>query len=291
VPDVPTIVNIADELTAVPTGATILAAPASAAFELAHVLTADHPVLETHLVFPAGDRWSVSELSENVLRPSQLTTPVRRVIVVGAADAMTAATADKALKTWEEPLSDTVFVLASEHPEKLPTTVRGRAHVTWAPESTAPEQLAATLVARGATVDLAAAAVTMTSDFVLADAASRTAEAAAELQAALDTPLQSATPTAAAHFCVAHLAALAASYPVKERPVVIRAGVRRVLDGWHAAVAESLRTGIPDADRLEAAEQLVAVLRRARLALDVFVDPVLVVASVLVTTPVPRPVS
>ncbi len=67
---------------------------------------------------------SIRHLSELTGLKSQY--HARRVVIVSPAEAMNANAANALLKTLEEPAADTLLLLVSSHPARLPATVRSR---------------------------------------------------------------------------------------------------------------------------------------------------------------------
>lgn len=86
--------------------------------------------LDIHEARPESDRWKVAELDELVIRPCTLRPFERTHVTVVDADRMAPAAWDRLLKTLEEPPGGSHFWFAVKDPDRLPTTIRGRASHT-----------------------------------------------------------------------------------------------------------------------------------------------------------------
>lgn len=78
-----------------------------------------------------------------------------KVMIIWQPEKMNASSANKLLKLLEEPPAQTVFLLVSEHPEQLLTTIQSRVQTIRVPRL--PDQtIATTLAQKGMTPDQAA---------------------------------------------------------------------------------------------------------------------------------------
>lgn len=82
------------------------------------------------------------EAVRSLVRQSTLSAGGARVALVAPAEAMTQAAANAFLKTLEEPPGNTVFVLVSDAPGRLPATIRSRCRKTAIPPPPRSEALA-----------------------------------------------------------------------------------------------------------------------------------------------------
>jgi len=117
---------------------------------------------------PLGDRWSVAEIEELILKPTHRYPVERHILIIERADSMDPRCADRLLKTLEEPPSSTTFVLCATDASRIPATIRGRVehHLELEPASaqTRIEALVAYGVERSAAqeaVELAGPAVSL----------------------------------------------------------------------------------------------------------------------------------
>lgn len=82
------------------------------------------------------------EAVRGLVRQSTLSAGGARVAIVAPAEAMTQAAANAFLKTLEEPPGNTVFVLVSDAPGRLPATIRSRCRKAAIPPPPRSEALA-----------------------------------------------------------------------------------------------------------------------------------------------------
>ncbi len=99
----------------------------AAANQIAAKVLGDALANDFRVVEPAGSAWTVDELSTEICSPAALKPTVRNVIVIVGADRMAPLTADKLLKTVEEPGADTLFLACCRDRNKLSNTILGRA--------------------------------------------------------------------------------------------------------------------------------------------------------------------
>lgn len=104
---------------------------------------------------PGTDRWTVSEVDDLVISPSQLKAYERNVIVVRAAGAMDTRTAEHLLKTIEEPPAPSLFIFVVRSAAELLPTIVGRAGAVLTLEMAGGDMVARDLVADGAPEDIA----------------------------------------------------------------------------------------------------------------------------------------
>ena len=233
--------------------------------------TAATRLTDARVVTPATDNWTVDEVHELLVSPAARMPQVRNVLVAMDADRMSAACADHVLKIIEEPVAPTTFVLCVSAADALPATIRGRAGwVVRLPVTS--DALAAWLVGRGLTQDLATQAVRhlSTSAALLAQLAAAPEEAAAlvALAAHPPPPAHATSAARAAGILLAAVATRATEDPLfgAERSVpATRRRTRRlasaVLASWRAAGA----SGVDHADLSVTAQRRMA---SALVALD-----------------------
>lgn len=96
-----------------------------------------------------NERWSLADLEQQVIAPSQLTPAHRCIVVVEDADLMDRAAADRLLKVVEEPVNGCLFIFSTTDAERLPVTIRSRATTVLKLDIASSGERVAALVAQG----------------------------------------------------------------------------------------------------------------------------------------------
>lgn len=262
---------------------------ALAATAVAAAIVGDE-LADLRLPVPDGDRWTVAEVTDQLIGGTRLVPVRRNVIVVPFADQMGPGCADHLLKTIEEPSAPSLFLFAVTDPELLLTTIRGRASVEVAVETIpATERAAALAASAGIAQEAALRLVTLAGQQVtLAQVPNAVAadQVLEELEAGFGPELGSPAPVTTATGQVAAFEQLAKritkaagerSAPAVRRAV--RTLARQALDAWEAAepvhVADAIRA--QDTGRVHDSYRRLAAIGRARaeLALNAPVPAVL----------------
>ena len=87
------------------------------------VITAQHPAI--HCLAPE-DKYITIEAIRNLIDKTHLTTKSWQIFLIRSADTMHPAAANALLKTLEEPTPNTLILLTSAAPQRLPATIRSR---------------------------------------------------------------------------------------------------------------------------------------------------------------------
>ena len=230
--------------------------------------------LDVRVARSEGDRWTVAEVSEQVIAPSMLRPIDRTVIVVERADSMDQAAAEHLLKIVEDPPQGCLFMFAVQNIDALLATLRSRTSAEVAVRL-APVRERAAVLAEGTGISVVQAKqiVELCGDLSsLAELVAATPDAVGALEV-FNASLFSKTPTATAVECAMKLEQLAqlgdpfvrnAGASRNEQLVRSRTRtlVRHLFASWEKQVAEILRR-----DRLGVDDY--AACTRAATALEI----------------------
>ena len=170
---------------------------------------------DTRLLSPESDRWTLDELSIQVLEPAKVSPAFRHVFVIDAADRMDQRLADRLLRLLEEPPSPATFVLCVSSFDALPVTLQGRCEKVVLIESATSSERAEALISAGVARPAAETAIRLAGRAIaLAPLLARDAQIASLASRLLDHPAwdSSATPIADADEILALCSQLAASW-------------------------------------------------------------------------------
>jgi hypothetical protein len=218
-----------------------------AATELAINLTPlPYQGIDVRIARLENERWSLAELEQQVISPSQLTPAHRCVIVVEDADLMDRTAADRLLKVVEEPPNGCLFIFATTDVMRMPVTLRSRATRVLELDIASPAERVSALVEKGVEKSRAALCVERCGDmWDLTLLASRDDESFAA-SAVFDTSVvQDKAFTAAAEVALA-LEKVGLLGTSKKNEVAARAATRRactrLLDVFAKQLQDALRT-------------------------------------------------
>lgn len=218
-----------------------------AATELAINLTPlPYQGIDVRIARLENERWSLAELEQQVISPSQLTPAHRCVIVVEDADLMDRTAADRLLKVVEEPPNGCLFIFATTDVMRMPVTLRSRATRVLELDIASPAERVSALVEKGVEKSRAALCVERCGDmWDLTLLASRDDESFAA-SAVFDTSvIQDKAFTAAAEVALA-LEKVGLLGTSKKNEVAARAATRRactrLLDVFAKQLQDALRT-------------------------------------------------
>jgi hypothetical protein len=218
-----------------------------AATELATNLTPlPYQGIDVRIARLENERWSLAELEQQVISPSQLTPAHRCVIVVEDADLMDRTAADRLLKVVEEPPNGCLFIFATTDVMRMPVTLRSRATRVLELDIASPADRVSALVEKGVEKSRAALCVERCGDmWDLTLLASRDDESFAA-SAVFDTSvIQDKAFTAAAEVALA-LEKVGLLGTSKKNEVAARAATRRactrLLDVFAKQLQDALRT-------------------------------------------------
>ena len=218
-----------------------------AATELAINLTPlPYQGIDVRIARLENERWSLAELEQQVISPSQLTPAHRCVIVVEDADLMDRTAADRLLKVVEEPPNGCLFIFATTDVMRMPVTLRSRATRVLELDIASPADRVSALVEKGVEKSRAALCVERCGDmWDLTLLASRDDESFAA-SAVFDTSvIQDKAFTAAAEVALA-LEKVGLLGTSKKNEVAARAATRRactrLLDVFAKQLQDALRT-------------------------------------------------
>lgn len=246
----------------------------------------DARVSDVHIARPSGDRWTIEELEELVIRPAYLTPVDRTVIVLDAADRMDTGCAEHLLKTVEEPPSRCSFIFVVQHVENLLVTMRSRTQsILRASAPSAAEQIAV-LLKTGCSRDSAASAQRRLGDLTLLAEKACSDPAVMELTDVFDTHIYNASSFTTAATLAQRLEDLAklgdpfsVRTPDKEKAAkdtVVRARTRtltrHMLSIWQQQVSDALQTAGLTRSELARAKVAAAALDDAHEALERYVS-------------------
>lgn len=92
---------------------------------------ANSPRSEDILIsYPVEDRWSIESIKSEIISKSILAPYNRNYIIIANTDSISSSGFDKLLKTLEEPVSPTTFILITSSAQVLPKTILSRAQFT-----------------------------------------------------------------------------------------------------------------------------------------------------------------
>ena len=218
-----------------------------AATELATNLTPlPYQGIDVRIARLENERWSLAELEQQVISPSQLTPAHRCVVVVEDADLMDRTAADRLLKVVEEPPNGCLFIFATTDVMRMPVTLRSRATRVLELDIAPPADRVSALVEQGVEKSRAALCVERCGDmWDLTLLASRDDESFAA-SAVFDTSvIQDKAFTAAAEVALA-LEKVGLLGTSKKNEVAARAATRRactrLLDVFAKQLQDALRT-------------------------------------------------
>jgi hypothetical protein len=217
------------------------------------VPTAQARAADTHLLVPEGESWTTAEIHNELLAPSQLTPLVRNVFFVQEANTISPALFDHLLKTIEEPLAPTTFILAAPSAQSLPLTIRSRASQVLALQPTHAD-LARWLLSAGLPDELCQRAARVLPDAaVLLAGLTDRPELAEKLVHAAHTLPDRRTPATLAHALAELITIIAettidptasSTMPASKEATQARRRARRiarsVLDAWRTLTVEAL---------------------------------------------------
>jgi len=193
-----------------------------------------------------NERWSLAELEQQVISPSQLTPAHRCVVVVEDADLMDRTAADRLLKVVEEPPNGCLFIFSTTDVMRMPVTLRSRATRVLELDIASTAERVSALVEKGVEKSRAALCVERCGDmWDLTLLASRDDESFAA-SAVFDTSVvQDKAFTAAAEVALA-LEKVGLLGTSKKNEVAARAATRRactrLLDVFAKQLQDALRT-------------------------------------------------
>ena len=218
-----------------------------AATELATNLTPlPYQGIDVRIARLENERWSLAELEQQVIAPSQLTPAHRCVVVVEDADLMDRTAADRLLKVVEEPPNGCLFIFSTTDVMRMPVTLRSRATRVLELDIASTAERVSALVEKGVEKSRAALCVERCGDmWDLTLLASRDDESFAA-SAVFDTSvIQDKALTAAAEVALA-LEKVGLLGTSKKNEVAARAATRRactrLLDVFAKQLQDALRT-------------------------------------------------
>lgn len=193
-----------------------------------------------------NERWSLADLEQQVISPSQLTPAHRCIVVVEDADLMDRAAADRLLKVVEEPPNGCLFIFSTTDASRLPVTIRSRATRVLELDIASPAERVAALVAKGVEKPRAVLCVERCGDMWDLTLLSSRDNESFEASAVFDTSVfqeNAFTPGAEVTAALEKVGQLGTS---KKNEVVARAATRRacnrLLDVFAKQLQDALRT-------------------------------------------------
>jgi len=186
---------------------------------LAHAtLTGPNADLDIRHATPAGDRWTIGEVDEQILAPARLQAFERTHVIIADADQMAPAAFDHLLKAVEDAPSGAQFWFCVTAPDTLPVTIRGRAAASLTARPLPPAARIEQLTGAGLDPGDAARVVAAAGDDTRLALAATTADLLEPLERYAHAPLTpartaTATPTAAADRILADVITLATALP------------------------------------------------------------------------------
>lgn len=233
----------------------------------------EHRAVDLIVAAPEGDKWTVSEIVEQVVAPASLTTwGDRRAIVIVDAHRAEQVVYDRLLLAVEEPTSATTFIAACPSAADLPATLRGRsADTLHAPE---PDIGALAAMLAGVDPGRAERAARMVGTHI--GWFERSEDCGAHL-ATIAGDLVVPRPAQRAHEIAAAVRALAAVSPVDGTDVAaagrapwVRSGTSAVLRQLLADIAAAARAGTMKAGDARTTTETV---RRCMTGVERFAKP------------------
>jgi hypothetical protein len=244
----------------------------------------DARVSDVHIARPSGDRWTIEELEELVVRPAYLTPVDRTVIVVDSADRMDTSCAEHLLKTVEEPPARCSFLFVVQDVQNLLVTLRSRTQsVLRAEAPSASEQIQLLLKTECSRETAITAQRRMGNLTLLAEKACLDA-AVLSLTDVFDSHIYDATPFSAATTIaqkLEDLAKLGDPFSARTRDekaqkdTVVRARARtltrHLLGIWQSQVSEQLSRPVLTHSDLRRAKAAASAIDDAHEALERYV--------------------
>lgn len=215
-----------------------------------------------------NERWSLSDLEQQVISPSQLIPAHRCIVVVEDADLMDRSAADRLLKVVEEPPNGCLFIFSTTDASRIPVTLRSRATRVLSLDIASEAERVSALVAKGVEKSRATVCVDRCGDmWDLTLLASRDDDSFAA-SAVFDTSVfQVSAFTAGAGVAIA-LEKVGQLGTSKKNEVAARAATRRactrLLDVFAKQLQDALRTTDVEVLDLVSIEKLSRGLDEAR---------------------------
>lgn len=215
-----------------------------------------------------NERWSLSDLEQQVIAPSLLTPAHRCVVVVEDADLMDRAAADRLLKVVEEPPNGCLFIFSTTDASRLPVTLRSRATRVLSLNIASLAERVSALVEKGVEKTRATLCVERCGDmWDLTLLAARDDESFAA-SAVFDTSVFQVSAFTAAAEVAAALEKVGQLGTSKKNEVAARAATRRactrLLDVFSKQLQDALRSTKAEGLDLVALEKLTHGLDEAR---------------------------
>ena len=155
--------------------------------------------LDVHHAIASGDKWTLDDIDDRIIKPASLRAFERNLIVVADADRMSSAGFDHLLKTVEEPAGTSHFLLCASSVDMLPATLRGRCSTILTLRPAPAHQRLGLLTEAGASDEFAAELARLSPDNLrLALAAAARPDVIDDLRTYASTPVDTQTPTATA---------------------------------------------------------------------------------------------
>lgn len=85
---------------------------------------------DLYTAYPLDERWSIESIKSEIIARTLLAPYNRHYIIIANPDSINQSGYDKLLKTFEEPVSPTTFILLANYSSKLPNTILSRAQST-----------------------------------------------------------------------------------------------------------------------------------------------------------------
>ena len=193
-----------------------------------------------------NERWSLADLEQQVIAPSQLTPAHRCIVVVEDADLMDRAAADRLLKVVEEPPNGCLFIFSTTDASRLPVTIRSRATRVLELDIASPAERVAALVAKGVEKPRAVLCVERCGDMWDLTLLSSRDDESFEASAVFDTSVFQENAFTSGAEVTSALEKVGQLGTSKKNEVVARAATRRacnrLLDVFAKQLQDALRT-------------------------------------------------
>ena len=193
-----------------------------------------------------NERWSLADLEQQVISPSQLTPAHRCIVVVEDADLMDRAAADRLLKVVEEPPNGCLFIFSTTDASRLPVTIRSRATRVLELDIASPAERVAALVAKGVEKPRAVLCVERCGDMWDLTLLSSRDDESFEASAVFDTSVFQENAFTSGAEVTSALEKVGQLGTSKKNEVVARAATRRacnrLLDVFAKQLQDALRT-------------------------------------------------